>query len=58
MVAPYSPTEEDFEKLYNDLPLLSFNLDGIIGKIKDNTGIILVGAFLYVIYNLPSCSCV
>jgi len=27
MVAPYSPTEDDFEKLFDDLPLLNINCE-------------------------------
>lgn len=55
MVAPYTPTEDDFEKLYSGLQPL--NINSIIDKIKDNTGIIIFSAIFYVIYNLKSCTC-
>ena len=61
MVAPYNPTDDDFEKLYADLPALGIGCERVSQTIKNNSKIIIFAAFFFLIFGLAKnnfCSCV
>tara|TARA_B100000282_G_C31738373_1_gene494858 strand:- start:1133 stop:1318 length:186 start_codon:yes stop_codon:yes gene_type:complete len=49
MVAPYSPTEEDIEKLFEDLPPLNINCERLKRQFETLLQALLISAFFYVI---------
>ena len=49
MVAPYSPTEEDLEKIFEDLPPLNINCERLKILLQSLMNVFVISAFFYVI---------
>ena len=49
MVAPYSPTEEDFEKIFEDLPPLNIDYERLKILLQSLMNVFVISAFFYVI---------
>ena len=49
MVAPYSPTEEDFEKIFEDLPPLNIDCERLKRQFQTLEQAFIISAFFYVI---------
>ena len=49
MVAPYSPTEEDLEKIFDDLPPLNINCERLKRQLQTLLQAFIISAFFYVI---------
>ena len=61
MVAPYSPSEDDFEKLYEDLPALAISCERVSQTIKNEIRLIIFATFFFIIFGLAKnnfCQCV
>tara|TARA_B100000925_G_C21961173_1_gene453472 strand:- start:282 stop:467 length:186 start_codon:yes stop_codon:yes gene_type:complete len=53
MVAPYSPTEEDFEEMFEGLPPLNINCERFNRNICYLFEIFAISYFFYVLIKLP-----